>query len=343
MKIVCVCDLAITPAVMSKMKSLEKFDTEIVILEDSQMQTPKAITEVMLKVEQEGADSSPANPDIIEACRDADVVVVHASPINTTVLEQAQKLKYVAVMRSGVENVNIDLCKERGIHVINAPGRSAHAVADCTLALMLAEAKNIARGHKGLMEGKWIKQFANFNYTHDLRNCTMGVIGAGDIGRKVIDRLKGFGAKIIVHDPYIADDALEVMGLTPVTLDELLLQSDFISLHLRLSEATEKFFGVREFGLMKDTAYFINTARSGLVDEIALIDALQTKRIGGAALDVFNDEPLGDDSPFLELDNVTITPHLSGTSTDTFANSVDIIRDDLANMLEHKKIAGLLF
>jgi D-3-phosphoglycerate dehydrogenase len=335
--------MAITPAVMSNMKMLEKFDHEVVILEDSQMQSPKAITEVMLKVEQQGADASPANPDVIEACRDADIVVVHVSPINAAVLEQAQNLKYVAVMRSGVENVNIDICKARGIHVINAPGRSAHAVADCTLALMLAEAKNIARGHKGLMEGKWIKQFANFNYTHDIRNCTMGIIGAGDIGRKVIDRLKGFGANIIVHDPYLADDVLEGMGLTPVTMDELLVQSDFISLHLRLSETTEKFFGTREFELMKDTAYFINTARSGLVDEAALVDALQNKRIGGAALDVFNEEPLGDKSPFLELDNVTITPHLSGTSTDTFANSVELIRDDLINMLENKKIAGLLF
>lgn len=343
MKIVCVCDMAITPAVMSTMKNLEKFGAEVVILEDSQMQSPKAITGVMIKVEQEGAEASPANPAVIEACRDADVVVVHVSPVNAAVLEQAENLKYVAVMRSGVENVNMDICKERGIHVINAPGRSAHAVADCTLALMLAEAKNIARGHKGLMEGKWIKQFANFGYTHDLRKCTIGIIGAGDIGRKVIDRLKGFGATIFVHDPFMTDEALVGMGLAPVTLDELLAKADFISLHLRLSETTEKFFGAREFGLMKDTAYFINTARAGLVDEAALVEALQNKRIGGAALDVFNHEPLGEQSPFLELDNVTITPHLAGTSTDTFANSVEIIRDDLANLLEGKKVAGLIF
>ncbi|RPJ07089.1 MAG: 3-phosphoglycerate dehydrogenase, partial [Deltaproteobacteria bacterium] len=205
------------------------------------------------------------------------------------------------------------------------------------------EAKNIARGHKGLMEGKWIKQFANFDYTHDLRKCTIGIIGAGDIGRKVIDRLKGFGATIFVHDPFMTDEALVGMGLAPVTLDELLAKADFISLHLRLSETTEKFFGAREFGLMKDTAYFINTARAGLVDEAALIEALQNKRIGGAALDVFNHEPLGEQSPFLELDNVTITPHLAGTSTDTFANSVEIIRDDLTNLLEGKKVAGLIF
>lgn len=343
MKIVCVCDMAITPEVMSIMNTLEKYDAQVVILADSQMQTPKAITEVMIKVEQEGADASPANPDVIEACRDADVVVVHVTPINTAVLEQAKNLKYVALMRSGAENVNIEMCKERGIHVINAPGRSAHAVADCTLGLMLAEAKNIARGHKALMDGKWVKQFANFDYTHDLRKCTMGIVGAGDIGRKVIDRLKGFGANIIVHDPYMPDEALVAMGLTPVGKDELLAQADFVSAHLRLSETTEKFFGAHEFELMKETAYFINTARAGLVDEAALIDALQNKRIGGAALDVFNDEPLGDDSPFLKLDNVTITPHLAGTSTDTFANSVEIIREDLVNLFEGNKVAGLIF
>lgn len=328
MKIVCSCDLAINEKVMEPMKEFEKtLGAEVVLFHDEMMQTPKAITEVMLKTEQEGADASSANPKFIEEAKDADILVVHAAPVNSEVIREAKNLKYVAVLRSGIENVNQKLCEERGIKIINAPGRSAHAVADCAVGLMLAEMKNIARGHKCLMEGKWVKQFVNFNYTHDMRKCTVGIIGAGQIGQKVINRLKGFECNIIVHDPFVSDEVLKEQGYTPVSLDELLQQSDFVSIHLRLSEKTEKYLGSREFGLMKKTAYFINCARAGLVDEEALIDALQKKEIGGAALDVFNEEPLGENSPFLKLDNVTITPHVAGTSVDTFGNSVEIIKE----------------
>ncbi len=334
MKILCACDFAINEKVMEPMKELEeKFGVEVELFHDEQMQTPKDITTVMLKTEQEGADASPANPKLVEAAKDADIIVVHAAPVNTEVIENAEKLKYVAVLRSGIENVNEKLCEERGIKIVNAPGRSAHAVADCTVGLMLAEMKNIARGHKGLMEGKWIKQFVNFNYTHDMRKCTVGIIGAGQIGQKVISRLKGFECKVIVHDPFVPTEVLEKQGLVPVSLDELLKQSDFVSVHLRLSEKTEKFIGKREFDLMKETAYFINCARAGLVDEEALVDALKNKTIGGAGLDVFNEEPLGEDSPFLKLDNVTITPHVAGTSVDTFGNSVEIIKEILEGIL----------
>jgi D-3-phosphoglycerate dehydrogenase len=342
MKIVCACDLAINPNVMSTMKDLEKFGAEVVLFEDSQMQTPKAITEVMIQTEQHGADSSPANPELIELCRDADVVVVHASPINSEVLNKAEKLKYIAVLRSGIENINHDICITRGIKVISAPGRSAHAVADCTLGLMLAEAKNIARGHKALMEGKWIKKFVNFNFIHDLRNCTIGIIGVGQVGQKVIDRLKGFGPEIIVHDPFMTNEHLQSLGYTPVTIEELLNASDFVSIHLRLSDKTKNFIGEKELSMMKPTAYFINTARAGLVDEDALVSALQNKKIGGAALDVFTEEPLDKDNPLLKLDNVTLTPHVAGTSVDTFTTSVEIIKNALTEMFEDKPISGLV-
>jgi D-3-phosphoglycerate dehydrogenase len=334
MKIICVCDMAINETVMQPMKELEKeFGAEVVLFHDEQMQTPKDITEVMLKTEQEGADASPANPALVEAAKDADILVVHASPVNTQVIENAPNLKYVAVLRSGTENVNHQLCQERGIKIISAPGRSAPAVADCTVGLMLCEMKNIARGHKGLMEGKWIKKFVNFNYIHDMRKCTVGIIGAGQIGQKVISRLKGFECNVIVHDPFVPDEVLREKGFEPVSLEELLKESDIVSIHLRLSEKTQKFMGEKEFKLMKKTASFINCARAGLVDEEALIRALQNKEIGGAALDVFSEEPLPQDSPFLALDNVTLTPHVAGTSVDTFGNSVEIIKELLEKEL----------
>lgn len=342
MKILCVCDLVLNQKVMEPIKNLKKYGAKVIFLDDKEMQSPKAITTVMLKTEQEGADACPANPDVIEKVEDVDIIVVHASPINRDVLKNAKKLKYIAVLRSGIENINEKICKEKNIQIFNAPGRSAHAVADGTLALMLSEAKNIARGHKGVMDGEWIKTFRNMDYIHDLRKCTVGIIGIGQIGKKVIDRLKGFGCNIIVYDPFIHGEDVEKMGYIAVSFEELLKQSDFISLHLRLSEKTEKIIGNKELALMKKTAYFINSARAGLVDEEALVLALQEHRIGGAAMDVFNQEPLPQDSPFLQLDNVTLSPHVAGTSVDTFENSVEIIYEDLVNLFENKEIVNLI-
>lgn len=338
MKIVCVCDLVITEDVISPIRGLEKYGANVVMFDDEQMQTPEQITTVMIKTEQEGADSSPANPRLIEELKDADIVIVHVSPINSEILNVAEKLKYVMVLRSGINNINEDICNEKGIKIISAPGRSAHAVADTTVGLMLAENKNIARGHKALMEGKWVKKFVNFDYIRDLRKCTVGIVGAGQVGQKVIERLSGFGSKIIIHDPFMKNEDIEKMGFTPVTLEELLQQSDFVTLHLRLSEVTQHFIGEKELALMKKTAYLINTARAGLIDEDALVEALRNKAIGGAALDVFNEEPLGEKSPFLSLDNVTIVPHIAGTSVDTFGNSVEIINDELIKLFESKSI-----
>jgi len=333
MKLVCLGDAAITMDLMEPMKELEKYGVDVVLMEDEGIQTVQAFTEIMLKVEREGADACPANRKFCEAAKDADIVAVHLSPVNREVLAAAAKLKYVAVLRSGIENVSEALCRERGIRILNAPGRSAHAVADYTLAMLLAQARNVARSHKLLMEGKWVKKYPNNSDIHDLRNCTVGVVGAGQIGRKVIDRLRGFGCGILVHDPFLPDGELERLGYTPAGLDDLLRQSDFVTLHLRLSEKTARFISGRELGLMKKTACLINTARAGLVDEAALIEALQTKAIGGAALDVFEEEPLGTESPFLRLDNVTITPHLAGTCADTLTNSVEIIKNALEELL----------
>lgn len=333
MKVVCLCDMAITPELMGKMKELELSGHNVVIIDDDMMQTPKDITRVMLKTEQEGADSCPANEQFIKESQDADIVVVHAAPVNKQVLESAKKLKYVMVLRSGIENVNKNICDDMKVQIINAPGRSAHAVADCTVGLMLSELKNIARGHHDLMNGKWTKKFPNFEYTHDLRNLKVGIIGAGQIGSKVIKRLSGFECDVIVHDPFISDVELEKQGYKAVTLEKLLQESDIVSLHLRLSETTENFIGQKELELMKPTSYLINVARSGLTDKHALVTALKEKWIGGGAFDVFDEEPLSEDNPFLSLDNVTITPHLAGTSMDTFGNSVEIIYDEILKLL----------
>jgi len=334
MKILCICDLAILPEAMAPMKNLEKYGNEVILFKDEQMMSVENISNVMREYEQGGADASPANPELLPLVKDVDIIVTHTSLVNAEVIEAAPGLKMIATLRSGMTNLSIALCEKKGIKIISAEGRNAHAVADCTVGLMLAESRNIARGHKFMMEGNWRKRFLNEKYVHDFRKCTVGIIGAGQIGRKVIDRLFAFGCKVIVHDPFMTDAEISGLGHDSVSLEELLTQSDFVSLHMRMSEKTENFISKRELDKMKKTAYFINTSRSGLVNEADLIEALQNQTIGGAALDVFNDEPLGADSPFLELENITMTPHLAGTTVDSFANSVEIIKGELAKMFE---------
>lgn len=342
MKILCVCDLAIEPVTMSKMEELEKYGATIEYLYDERMRSVKTITDYDLRAQQHGVDSCEPYPELLERVVDADILVTHMSPITSQVIEAGKNLKYIGILRSSHTNVHTDLCKEKGIHVIESPGRNADGVADFAVGMMISEMRNIARSHSTLLQGQWKKKFDNLAYCHDMRRCTVGIIGAGSIGRKVIKRLQGFECPIIVHDPFMSDDEVRSLGLEPVSLEELLQKSDIVSLHLRLSEKTENFIGEKEFSLMKNTAYFINSARADLVEEAALIKALQEKQIGGAALDVFNVEPLETDSPLLQLDNVTLTAHLAGSSCDSFVNSVEILESELECMFEGKPIPGFV-
>jgi len=333
-KILLVADGGITPDLMKKMYELEEYNAEVTMIEDKDMYAMGPITDRMLQIELGGIAAAPTYKPLLDECKDKDIIVVHVASINKEVIDACENLKVAAVLRGGIENADLDELTKRGIKLINAPWRSAHAVADFTVGMMIAENKNIARAHKLIYEGKWCKKFTNQEYIHDMRTRTVGIIGFGYIGRKVIERLKGFECNVIVHDPFMDKKIIEEAGFKSVTLEELLAQSDFVSVHIRLSEKTNKFIGKKEFAQMKPTAYFINTARAGIVDTDALIHALETKSIGGAAIDVFDEEPLPKDSPFLKLDNITLTSHLAGTSCDTMRNSVEIGFDDLKNYLQ---------
>ena len=186
------------------------------------------------------------------------------------------------------------------------------------------------------MEGKWQKDYPNdINYI-DMRNRTIGLIGFGYIGQRVAQNLSGFGCKILVHDPFLSDEKVKDLGGNPVSLDELLKKCDIISLHLRYSEKTKNFIGKDEFNKMNKMTTLINTARAGLVDQEAMIDALKNKKILGAAIDVYDEEPLSEDNPYINLDNITLTPHIAGVSNDTIANAVEIIAEDLNRYFNNK-------
>lgn len=339
--IVCICDCVIDEKLMEPLKGLEQFGAKVSFVYDPHCTSIKKITESMLVYERQGVDELEASQEVIEACSKANIIVSHVGIVNSQIIKAASELEYVCILRSGYENTNVETLKECGVKLVNAPTRSADAVADFTVGMMIAENKNIAKAHHDMMNGKWIKKYPNFDYSHDLRKSTIGIIGYGQIGQRVIKRLQAFGCKIVVHDPFVPEADLVKQGVDARPLNELLAISDYVSLHMRLSEQNENYFSKPQFEMMKPTAYFINTSRAGLVCEDDLLDALENKVIGGAGIDVFNEEPLAN-KRYLELDNITVTPHVAGTSVDTFSNSVEICCDSIEQILNDQAIQYLV-
>lgn len=341
--IVCVYDGGITKELMQEMKNLEEYGAKVTLVEDTDMYAMGPITDRMLLIEQKGVDAAPNCDNLLKACKetDVDILVVHVASINKEVISACPHLKLAAVLRGGYENADVNALTEKKIPLINAPWRSADAVADFTVGMMIAENKNIARSHKLIFDGKWCKKYTNQEYIHNMRNCTVGLIGYGYIGSRVAKRLSGFESRVIVYDPFVNPELLKKQGVEVVDFDTLLKESDFVSVHLRLLDKTKHFIGKKELDKMKNTAYLINTARSGLVDTEALVEALQNKTIGGAAIDVFDTEPLPKEHPYLQLDNITLTSHLAGTSCDTMRTSVEIGLEEIKKFLTGQKMQNV--
>ncbi|MCA1739897.1 MAG: 2-hydroxyacid dehydrogenase, partial [Actinobacteria bacterium] len=284
-------------------------------------------------MEQDGPEAVPTPEEIVEAAGDAEVIAVHFAPIPEAVLNAGPNLKAVVVARAGFENVNVEVASEHGIAVVNLVGRNAPAVAEQAVALMLAETRDIARVDRGIRAGGWPKEFPQMPY--DLYGCTVGLIGFGQVARQLAPRISGFNVTLLVYDPYVDADTIESYGGQKVDdIERIFRESDFVSLHARLTDETRRFIGREHFELMKPTAYFINNARSRMVRYDDLYEVLKEGRIAGAALDVHDDEPLGKDSPWLELENVTLTPHLAGSTTSTWKNSVWMVAEAIKELAE---------
>lgn len=285
------------------------------------------------QVEKLGPDAGKPPVELKDAVKDADVIITHHTPINASLISSSSA-SYLGVCRAGVENVDVKAAAAKGIKVLRTMGRNAEAVSDYTVALILAQLRNVAKGHQALMGGEWRKKYANSAFMGDMAGKTVGLIGFGYIGKLVARKLSGFGVKLIAYDPFVNADVLKVQNVEPVTLEKLCREADFISLHARLSKETEGLVGEKEIAVMKPTAYLINTARAGLISESALVKALEENRLGGAALDVFWTEPLPEDHPLLKLDNVTLTPHLAGSTNDTFKGTPYLLLRELKKTME---------
>ncbi len=285
---------------------------------------------INLIVETQGSESVEVPQYILDSVKDADMIITQFCPINKAVIDYCHNLKVIGVLRGGVENINQEYAATKGIQVFNTSGRNATAVADFTVGMLIAECRNIAKAHKNLKEGNWIRDYDNANMVPDLEGKTVGIIGFGAIGRKVAKRLYGFDVDILVYDPYVSE-VPEYVKLT--SLDELLKESMFVTLHMRLTKETQRIMNANTLSKMRRESYLINTARSGLVDEQALYKALKNKEIKGAAIDVYDSEPPGKEYPLVTLDNVTITPHLAGGTTDAFLNSPKLLAKNIKDYL----------
>jgi len=287
-----------------------------------------------LKIEQEGPEAVPLPEELYQIVNRYDIIVAQFSPIPRRLLESAEMLKLLAILRSGVENVDIETATRRNVAVFNTPGRNARAVAECTVGLILTEIRNLARGHAALKQGNWTRDFPNKSNVPEMLDRTVGLVGFGAIARLVAKFLDAFGAKIIVFDPFFQKGNENV---EQVDLETLMKRSDIVSIHARYIPETHHLIKQEHLLMMKPTAVLVNSARSGLVDEKALIEVLAARKIAGAALDVFDDEPLKQDSPFLSLDNVTIVPHLAGSTIDAFHNTPKLFVEHLVRCMNGDK------
>ncbi len=231
--------------------------------------------------------------------------------VNAELLKECPDLLAVGSRVAGFENVDVDACTEAGVLVVNQGGIGNEPVAEHVIAAMISLSKNIPQADRALRAGH-IKGPGEFT-GNDVMNRTMGVIGMGNIGARVTDICKGaFSMRVLVHDPFLSDEQISERGGEPCSLDDLMSESDYITLHVPLSDKTQGMIGKKEFAMMKSTAYFINTSRGPNIDEAALTVALQEGALAGAALDVWDPEPPLPDNPLLAMDNVLATQHVSG-------------------------------
>ena len=272
----------------------------------------------------------PPHEEIIRRVKDVEgFVSLLTDKIDAAVMDAAPHLKVLSNMAVGVDNVDVAAATARRLPVGNTPGVLTDATADQTFALLLAVARHVVEGEKFVHSGKWITWSPGLLLGADLVGATLGIIGFGRIGQAVAKRAQGFDLRVIYHDP----TAQPAFGAASVDLDTLLLESDFISLHVPLNSATRHLVNAEFLSKMKPTAILVNTSRGGVVDQSVLYDALKRKRIFAAALDVTDPEPLPMNSPLLELDNCLIVPHLGSASKHT--------RDMMSFLAAQNLIAGL--
>ena len=245
-------------------------------------------------------------------------------------------LLVVSTSGAGYDTVDVKDCTDAGVLVVNQTGGNAEAVAAHVVAMMLTLSKQIIQTDHALRRGTMRDRAAFVG--NDVQGRTIGVVGLGNVGRRVAELCRGlFGMQVIAFDPYLDADTIAARGAAKVTLDELLQRADFVSVNCPLDDGTRGMIGAREFALMQSHAYFITTARGFIHDERALAEALRSKQIAGAGIDVWDKEPPPRDHPLLQFDNVIASPHTAGVTREARANMGRIAAEQLIMTLDGKR------
>ena len=276
-------------------------------------------------------DETPAELTA-ERIKDADIVILNKTVIGKRELDAAKNLKLIALFATGYNNIDVKYAAERGVAVCNAGVYSTAAVAQHTFAFILEHASAVADYDKVVRDGDWIRSrlFAVFSKpTSELAGRTLGIFGLGAIGTQVARIANAFDMRVIAHSrtPKTVD------GVEFVSFDELLGQSDYLTLHCPLTDKTAKMFDAEAFAKMKDGAYFINTARGGVIDEYALRDAVTSGKLSGAGIDVLTVEPMSADCPLYNVPGITITPHIAWAPLETRTRLLDIVISNLESFI----------
>ncbi|MBQ2512452.1 MAG: 2-hydroxyacid dehydrogenase [Clostridia bacterium] len=315
--------------------SYPEYDLKVVDFGDGTRTGTRAVFHM---IEKGGPESVPLPEELCREIEDADILMVHICPVPRSLLVRGKKLRAVLSNRGGVENIDVAAASELGIPVLNNPAHNANGVAELTVGLILAETRNIARSHFSMKNGVWNEVYPNTDRIFELRGKTVGIVGYGNIGRLVAEKLSSFGVRLLVNDiRYDPDEILEDRaryGIEAVPLPDLMRRSDVVTLHVR---GTQTVLDASLLSLMKPTAFFINTARACLVDYGALYTLLKERRIAGAALEVHPTEPTPPGYPFASLDNVTLTTHRGGDTLNAYSDSPAMVMSDYARYLAGKK------
>jgi D-3-phosphoglycerate dehydrogenase len=262
------------------------------------------------------------------------LIVRSATKVTADIIKSAKNLKVIGRAGSGLDNVDQTAATKQGIVVMNAPGGNTITTAEHTMALLLSMARQIPQATASMKKGKWEKKkFMGI----EIYNKTLGIIGLGNIGSQVAKMAQGMGMYVITYDPFLSEEKARTLGVKVVDLDELLKKSDFITIHTPLTNETKRLINAERIAKMKRGVRLINTARGGIVDEMALYDALKSGKIAAAALDVFEKEP-PEDSPLLRLDNVIATPHLGAATEEAQENVAIAIAEQIVDYLIHGTI-----
>lgn len=266
--------------------------------------------------------------ELIEIIKDVDGIIVGLDKITSNVLKNAKKLKVITKYGVGVDNIDIEEAEKLGIKITYTPGANTESVADLTFSLMLCLSRSVIKLDKIVRSNKWEKIIG-----FEVYGKTLGIVGTGNIGKSVAKRATGFDMKILAYDKYPDYDFAKKLNVKYVDKTTLFKEADFITLHVPLNKETYHFVGEEEFNLMKDTAYIINTSRGGIVDENALYNALKNKKIAGAALDVFEEEPPLN-SKLFELDNLILSPHCGASTKEASERMAIMAVEGLISVLE---------